>query len=69
MEQMKLATIADLMSKQSGEDVDAESIITLPSKTTSNMSAEDYDTYVARTKSFTCLAHIYADGRVHIYVH
>lgn len=70
MEENKLRAIAVLMSQQSGEKVDIKNIVKLPdSDVLKNMENDTYDVYAARTKSYTCLVHLYADGRIHVYVH
>lgn len=70
MDQLKLETIAELMSKQSSEQVDVANIVKLPYNGEQNSMRNDrYDVYVARSESYTCLLYSYADGRVHVYVH
>ena len=71
MEEKTLESIADIMSKLSGEEVEVDNIIHIPeNKAHINMSPDERcNVYVARTKHFTCLAHFHVDGRVHIYVH
>ena len=70
MEETKLETIAQLMSKQSGEEVNIENIVKLPDNGVQKAIGNDrYDAYAARTESYTCLAYVYADSRVHVYVH
>lgn len=71
MEQMKLETIAELMSKQSGEEVEVENVVKLPytKDKLGYMRNDQFEVYVARTEKSTCLLYAYNDGRVHVYVH
>ena len=66
MKEMKLKTVADLMFAQSGEEVDIESIVTIPCEDT---DPDRCEVYAACTDNYTCLVHLYMDGRVHVYTH
>ena len=72
MEQTRLMMIAQLMSQQSGEEVDVKNIVKLPepdSGVPETMRNDRYDVYAARTTTYTCLVHWCLDGRIHVYVH
>ena len=66
MKEMKLKTVADLMYNQSGEHVEVKNIITVPCNDT---GPDHCDVYAACTDNYTCLVHLYMDGRVHVHAH
>lgn len=57
--------LAEMMTKQSGELVYPETV----NKVTAYACCRDPQVYMALTTNYTCIAHVYQNGTIHVYVH
>ena len=78
MKEMKIATIAQLMSAEAsikigaGVKVNPEHVVNLPHESNLDCDQENpwpKEIYAARVEHLVCLAYVYANGKVTIKVH
>ena len=73
MEEIKISTISQLMSKEVAEhgiteEVKPENVVKLPYQENYGSTSPDgilrWDAYATRVDAFVCIAYVYSDGRV-----
>lgn len=74
MEEMMLATIAQVMSqhttKQGMKKVEPEHVVKLPDNGIKGFRGiPHWDVYAARVEEYICIAYVYPDGKVNVYIH
>jgi hypothetical protein len=64
---MEKKTVAALMSKELGVEVDENLVVMLPDDgCPGHMGSTHWNVYAARAGEFTMLAYVYADGSINI---
>ncbi len=75
MEEMKIATIVQLMNDKAAQkgittQIQSKDVVELPNNSTKGfMGIPHWEVYAARVEEYVCLLYWYPDGRANVYIH